>query len=104
MSFSNDDLRSARSGKFSLSLAALVSAFALTALPAAAQGANGSSSSSSSGAAGSGGSSKKAGGESGIARTDTKMMHELAETNNAEIETGKLVLDKSQMSSTMAKK
>jgi putative membrane protein len=96
MSSSINNPVSRRSGKFSLTLlATAASVFALTALPAAAQGTGGGSSSSS-GASGSGGRSASAGGQSSVARADSKMMHELAETNNAEIETGKLVLEKSQ--------
>ncbi|MDB5964023.1 MAG: hypothetical protein JWQ72_523 [Polaromonas sp.] len=92
-------------------LAAMFSALALSALPAAAQGTSGSgggstaagsgaaggssSSGSAMGSAGSGGSTG-AGAGPGVARADRSVMTDLAQANNAEIETGRLALEKSQ--------
>ena len=75
---------------------ALFAAIVLAALPAGAQGtgAAGGSGAGSSGAGASG--SAASSNSSDMARADSKMMHELAEANLAEIETGRLALEKSQ--------
>jgi putative membrane protein len=80
--------------------AAAVSALALAALPAGAQGTGGTSAS---GAAGvtSAGSPRAAGSSASgtgsmVSRDDTKFMADLAHGNLAEIETGKMALEKSQ--------
>lgn len=65
-------------------ISAAVAAFTLTALPAGAQGSSGPASS---------GASKAAGVR--MSRSDSKLMVELAHANLAEIETGKLALEKS---------
>ena len=89
------------------SLAALaVSALALCAFPAGAQGVSGSSTSGTGTASGTAGvtssGAPRVGGSSAsgtgamVSRDDSKMMSDLAHANIAEIETGKLALEKSQ--------
>ena len=86
--------------------AAAACALALAAMPAAAQGTSGSSTGTTgtaSGAAGvtSSGAPRAAGSSAGgtgamVSRDDSKMMTDLAHANFAEIETGKMALEKSQ--------
>ena len=91
----------------SRTLAALaVCALAFSAIPAAAQGVSGSSTGGTGSASGAAGvtssGAPRVGGESAsgtgamVSRDDSKMMTDLAHANIAEIETGKMALEKSQ--------
>lgn len=84
-----------------LLMAAMVSALALTALPAAAQGSAGASgrdtgNASSGSATGTPGAMSGTAPGSALTREETSLLTDLAQANIAEIETGRLALEKSQ--------